>query len=71
MPIDPAGTTPGLQPPQAEDPPKVHLKCKNASCNSILAIEMKFAGQPGGRRMYQCVKCHLTWGVPVGGSVDL
>ncbi len=71
MPIDHEGTAPGLQ-PEAEKQEPVHLKCKNQNCDSILAIEMKIAGQTGGGvRRYQCCKCKTTWGVPVGGSVEL
>jgi hypothetical protein len=72
MPVDPTGTTPGLQPAEPAAQPQVHLKCKNQHCDSILAIEVKIAGHTGGgRRLYQCVKCKLSWGIPVGGSVDL
>ena len=71
MPIDPAGTTPGLQQPLVEEPPKLNLKCRNPSCDSILAIEIKFPGQLDGRRMYQCVKCKTSRSIPVGGSVDI
>lgn len=71
MPIDQAGTAPGLK-QEVDEPPKVHLKCKNTSCDSILAIEIKVAGQTSGaRRLYQCEKCKTTWSVPVGGSVEL
>jgi len=71
MPIDPAGTTPGLQ--QKEEPPKrVNIRCKNyPDCDSIQAIEIEYAGQKGGSRLYQCCKCHRTWSVAVGGSVEL
>jgi hypothetical protein len=70
MPIDPAGTTPGLK--KTETVPKeMHVRCKNPQCDSILAIELKIAGQEGGRRMYQCCKCKHTWGVVVGGFVEL
>lgn len=71
MPIDPAGTTPGLS-PSTEEPESLNMRCKSfPQCDSMLAIEMTHAGIPAGRRMYQCVKCKRSWGVPVGGSVDL
>jgi len=70
MPVDPKGTAPGLQPVAPNELPKVHIKCKNQSCSSIVAIEIKAGGQSGPRRLYQCVSCKTTWGVPVGGSVE-
>lgn len=70
MPIDPAGTTPGLT-PKKEEPAKVNMRCRNANCDSIVAIEVKLEGQEGGHRMYQCCKCKQTRGVAVGGSVTL
>lgn len=70
MPIDPAGTTPGLT-PKAEEAPTVHIRCKNPSCDSINAIELKIPGMQGGSRLYQCVKCHRTHGVAVGGAFEL
>jgi hypothetical protein len=70
MAVDPTGTTPGLKETE-ETPEEVHMRCKNPECDSILAVEMKIPGQTGGRRMYQCCKCKRTWGVPVGGSVEL
>lgn len=71
MPVDPTGTAPGLKPEGPEDSPKVNIKCKNTSCTSILAIEIKIGAQSGSRRLYQCIKCKTTWGVSVGGSVEL
>ena len=70
MPIDPAGTVPGLK-EKEEEPKKIHIRCKNPECDSILAIEVKMPQQEGGRRLYQCCKCKKTWGIPVGGSVEL
>lgn len=71
MPIDPAGTTPGLAAPLASAPPTVHIRCKRNGCDSINAIEVKHPGSPSGRRLYQCVKCRTSWGVNTGGPVDL
>jgi len=70
MPIDPAGTVPGLK-EKEEAPEQIHFRCKNPDCDSILAIEMKVPGQSPGSRLYQCCKCKRTWNVPVGGSVEL
>lgn len=70
MPVDPTGTSPGLM-PGAETPKPVHIKCRNPSCDSILAIEIKIAEQGGGLRLYQCQKCKATRSIPVGGAVDL
>jgi hypothetical protein len=70
MAIDPTGTRPGLQENAPKPPEEIHIRCKSGNCDSILAIELKIAGIIGPRRMYQCVKCKRTWGVPVGGSVE-
>lgn len=70
-PIDPSGTTPGLAAPTTPESPRVHMKCKRPECDSILATEIRHPGTVGGRRLYQCVKCHTSWGVNTGGPVDL
>ncbi len=68
MPIDPAGTTPGLvNEPPVED--RVNMKCKN--CDSIVAIRVQIPGLSAHHRMYRCVKCHRSWGASVGGGIDL
>jgi hypothetical protein len=71
MPIDPAGTAPGLAASQVPAIPTVHIRCKRPECDSILAIEVKHPGAASGRRLYQCVKCKISWGVTTGGPVDL
>ncbi len=68
MPIDPAGTKPGLT-PAAVEPKKHNMRCKNKDCPSIEVHEIN-AGMPG-RHLYRCVKCHTTWGVVTGGSINL
>ena len=68
MPIDHAGTKPGLT-PQEEAPNHINLRCKNVGCDSITAIELPSPGP--GLRMYQCVKCKMTRGVNVGGAIYL
>jgi hypothetical protein len=70
MPIDPAGTKPGLAPQAVA--PKVHnMRCKNkGNCDSMEVTEIVMPGGTG-RHVYRCVKCNTTWGVVTGGSVDL
>lgn len=70
MPIDPAGTSPGLAGSAPPATPTVHMRCKRPECDSIVAIEVKHPGM-GGRRLYQCVKCKTSWGVNTGGPVDI
>jgi hypothetical protein len=70
MPIDPAGTIPGLK-EKSKEIPTVHVRCRNSGCDSILAIEIEIPGQKGGSHLYQCCKCKRTWGVAMGGSVEL
>ena len=70
MPVNPAGTSPGLSTPTAADLPKVHIKCKREACDSILAVEIKHAGMTGGRHMYQCAKCKSSWVVNTGGAAN-
>jgi transposase-like protein len=70
MPIDPTGTAPGLTGQVPEEPKHLHMKCKNPSCDSISVVEVHLPNNPG-RHLYRCVKCHTSWGVMTGGSVDL
>lgn len=70
MPIDPAGTTPGLAQPVPEKPKEHNMKCKNKNCDSITVIEVPVPQAPG-RHLYQCTKCRTTWGVNTGGAIDL
>lgn len=70
MPIDPAGTKPGLAPSAAEAPKTVHMKCKRPECDSIQAIEMSNPNTQG-RHLFRCAKCNATWGIATGGSFDL
>lgn len=69
MSFDHAGTKPGLT-PEAQEPPRHNMRCKNKNCDSIEVFEIQYPNS-GGRHMYRCVKCHTTWGVLTGGSVDL
>jgi hypothetical protein len=70
MSIDQAGVAPGLQGQKADEPKKVHMRCKNRNCNSIEAVEI-FLPHNTGRHMYQCVSSHTSWGVATGGPIDL
>lgn len=69
MPVDPTGTRPGLQ-PQAPEPKTHNMRCKNKNCDSMQVVEINIPGNQG-RRLYRCVKCHTTWGIPVGGAIDI
>ncbi len=71
MPVDPAGTAPGLQ-PGTEEPVVHNMRCKNKNCDSITVTTLPIPLEAsGGRRMYRCTKCNTTWGVQVGGSIDI
>jgi hypothetical protein len=69
MPIDATGTKPGLQ-PQAQEPQRHNMRCRNKGCDSMEVFEIPMPSNTG-RHVYQCVKCHTTWGVTTGGCVDL
>lgn len=70
MPIDPAGTTPGLA-PGAQPEEKVHMRCRNTGrCDSMVAVIMKIPGHEA-MRMYRCTECNHTWGINIGGAVNL
>lgn len=66
MPIDPAGTKPGLA-PVADEPKKVLMRCKRTGCDSIEAVEQEVAGT-SGRHLYRCVKCHHPHSIQTGGT---
>lgn len=68
--IDHAGVTPGLVGAVAEKPPILNMRCKNAACDSIEVIQVNLAHLPH-HRVYQCVKCHRSWGANIGGAVNL
>jgi transposase-like protein len=71
MPIDQSGTAPGLT-SKPEEIETLNMRCKShPRCDSMLVIEMKHEGIAAGYRMYQCTKCKMSWGVAVGGSVNL
>ncbi len=69
MPIDPAGTAPGLAPGTKPDE-VVHMKCRRGGCESMTAAIMKIPGQESVR-MYRCTGCNHTWGINIGGPVNL
>jgi hypothetical protein len=68
MPVDPAGTSPGLSPTK-EEPKKLNAKCRSGNCDSIQVYDVSVDGVPGKR--YQCVKCKHTWAVNPGGSFNV
>lgn len=68
MPIDPAGTAPGLPVPTPPQPKQHHMKCRRDGCDSVLAIEITPPGM--SNHLYQCVTCKTTLGVTTGGSVN-
>lgn len=69
MPIDPAGTTPGLA-PGAKPQETVNMKCRRDPCPSITAVVVKIPGHENVR-MYRCVTCSHQWGLNVGGNINL
>lgn len=76
MNFDPKGTAPGLNPGAAPAPKVHHLKCRAGTCDSVQAIEITTNAQPDGAgashtRLYQCIKCHHTWVIGVGGNINI
>lgn len=70
MPIDYAGTKPGLPAPLPEEPQYLHMRCKRGdACGSMRAVEITPPGLPGGAHIYQCVDCKTSWGIATGGAV--
>lgn len=47
---------------------RAFMKCRNARCDSIEVVEIKYSA---GTRMYRCTKCNRVTAVPVGGKMDL
>lgn len=72
MAVDHTGTRPGLAPEErAPKQQTFNIRCKNAGCDSIQAIELRVQGQRPDQRLYQCVKCKSTHGLQVGGVLDI
>lgn len=69
--FDAGGVSPGL----AATPPKkttVNLKCRSGKCDSLEAEEIKLeTPQHHGQRLYRCAKCGHTWGLSLGGHLDI
>jgi hypothetical protein len=71
MPIDPAGTAPGLVKAPPEEP-ILSLKCRSGKCESMQAVEVKIGGpEHAGIRLYRCIECGYTWGVNLGGHLAI
>jgi hypothetical protein len=72
MSIDQKGTTPGLTPGTVAQEAKLNMRCKDPSCDSIEATEIKIEQQShSGHRVYRCVKCGRPTSLAVGGSINL
>ena len=66
---NPADATPGLAAGiKPED--TINMKCRRGECDSITAVIVRIPGQEH-LRMYRCIQCNHTWGLNVGGSVNL
>ena len=69
MPIDPTGTSP--QPTLKPEEEKIlNMRCKRPGCDSITAIQIKIPGSDS-QRIYRCKECMHTWGLNVGGHIDI
>lgn len=68
MPDNNAPPAPQTTPKQPEP---IHMKCRNPSgrCDSMTAVATVIPGT--SNRMYRCTKCSHTWGINVGGNVNL
>ncbi len=63
---------PSASGPKATDRKKHNMKCKNRNCDGMEVYELDIPPiKNSGRHVYECTKCHTTWGVHTGGSVDL
>lgn len=69
--FDAGGVNPGLI-PTAPKKMTSNLKCRSGNCDSLEAEEIKLeAPQHHGQRLYRCVKCGHTWGLALGGHLDI
>lgn len=69
MPIDPTGTSPQAV-PAAPTMETVDMRCRNSSCGSSTAYVIPIPNQPS-QRVYRCTVCHRTFGLNVGGHIDV
>lgn len=69
MPVDPKGTTPGLNPGSKPVEGTVNMKCRNPKCKSITSTEIRLPNK--SQRVYRCTKCGYTWTINVGGFLDI
>lgn len=57
--------------PNAPKYEEANMRCRNPrGCDSITAYVVPIPSHPS-QRMYRCKKCSHTWGINVGGSVNL
>jgi len=52
----------------------VNMRCRgsNKKCTSMQAVIIKVGGvEHAGQRMYRCVKCNHTWGLQMGGHLNI
>lgn len=71
MTVDFEGTTPGLPPAQPNEK-RSSMRCKrHPGCKSMTVRELDIPGASTGMHRYQCVLCGHSWGVAVGGAVNL
>jgi hypothetical protein len=76
MGFDKSGVAPGLVQEKKPEPTIHHMKCRNENCKSMQVTEIVTQAAPEGagashNRLYQCVMCHQTWSLGVGGGVHL
>jgi DNA-directed RNA polymerase subunit M/transcription elongation factor TFIIS len=70
MSVDPKGLQPGLSQPEPAKPKTIAMRCKMEGCDSREVVEVLPSKTPTGashQRIYQCVECHNSWSVEVGG----
>jgi len=66
MPIDPAGTTPGVI-PEKKEPEKVSMRCRQPNCDSMWHEKIEIESVPGDH-LFRCCKCGNTFRINVGGK---
>jgi hypothetical protein len=71
--VDSTGVSPGLDSSGLAQEKVINIKCRNSrGCDSIEASEVNLGGASHhGQHMYRCLKCGHTWGVSLGGHIDI